>query len=64
MSSKAKNKAKKDPILETETYIEFLKKRLKSENYKNNVSEEEYKKETAKYEKAKLKLKFLKQDCK
>lgn len=41
-------------------YVNFLKKRLESKNYKANVSEEEYNKTKEKYEKAKLKLKFLK----
>lgn len=58
-NSKSKNKKKIDPVDETENYIEFLKKKLNSENYKNNVSKEEYNKEKAKYDKAKLKLKFL-----
>lgn len=64
LNSKSKSKTKKkiDPIVETENYIEFLKKKLNSENYKNNVSKEEYDKEKAKYDKAKLKLKFLKDD--
>lgn len=54
-----KKKIKIDPIIETENYIEFLKKRLNSENYKDNVSADEYKKEKSKFDKAKLKLKFL-----
>jgi hypothetical protein len=41
-------------------YLNFLKKRLDSKNYKNNVSDEEYEKTKAKYEKEKLKLKLLK----
>lgn len=40
-------------------YVAFLKKRLESENYKNNVSAEEYALTKAKYEKAKFKLKML-----
>lgn len=40
-------------------YIEFLKKRLASENYKKNVSSEEYQKTKTKYDKAKFKLKTL-----
>lgn len=55
----AKSK-QKDIVKETEQYIEFLKKRLESNNYKNNVSEEEYKKTKEKYDKAKLRLKLLK----
>ena len=55
-----KNKKAKDPIKETEEYLEFLKKRLESKNYKSNVSEEEYKKTKEKYDKAKLRLKLFK----
>jgi hypothetical protein len=39
-------------------YIEFLEKRLKSENFKNNVSKEEYDKTAQKLKKAKLLLKM------
>jgi hypothetical protein len=39
-------------------YMEFLEKRLNSKNYKANVSSEEYEKTKAKYDKAKLILKF------
>ena len=54
-----KSKAK-DIIKETEQYLEFLKKRLESKNYKANVSDEEYQKTKEKYDKAKLRLKLLK----
>jgi len=40
-------------------YIEFLKKRLASKNYKANTTKEEYDKTKAKYDKAKLILKFM-----
>lgn len=40
-------------------YVEFLRKQVQSENFKNNVSEEEYKIALHKYDKAKMKLKFL-----
>lgn len=56
----AKSKKTKDFIRETEEYLEFLKKRLESKNYKANVSEEEFKKTKEKYDKAKLRLKLLK----
>ncbi len=59
-----KNKKKIDPIEEIITFIAFLKKSLDSDNYKANVSKEEYAKQKAKYDKAKLKLKFLIQDKK
>lgn len=55
-----KGKVKKSEIQQEEEYIVFLKKRLDSANYKSNVSSEEYNKTKEKYEKAKLKLRFLK----
>lgn len=51
---------KKNPIKHEEEYVAFLKKRLDSENYKNNVSKEEYEKTKQKYEKAKFRLKMMK----
>lgn len=52
--------AKKQPTKkDDENYMAFLKKRLDSKNYKNNVSAEEYEKTKQKYEKVKLKLKLL-----
>jgi hypothetical protein len=56
----SKNKNKKTPIQQEQDYVAFLKKRLESSNYKNAVSKEEYEKTKAKYEKAKLKLRFMK----
>lgn len=47
-------------IKHEEEYVAFLKKRLDSKNYKAIATEEEYNKTKEKYEKAKLKLKFLK----
>lgn len=55
------SKKKVDPIEQEEAYVEFLKKRLNSENYKASVTPEEYQKTKAKYDKAKLKLKFLRE---
>ena len=55
-----KKKLKFDPIEHEENYVAFLKKKLQSENFKQNVSKEEYEKTKKKYDKAKLKLKFLK----
>lgn len=60
MSKKQKENLK-DKILHEEAYIEFLKNALKSENYKANVSKEEYEKTKKKYDKAKFKLKILKE---
>jgi hypothetical protein len=54
-------KSTREQLLQSEQYLNFLKKRLASENYKNNVSKEEYEKTKAKYDKEKLKYKFLKQ---
>jgi len=45
-------------LKEHKAYIQFLEKRLGSQNYKSNVSEEEYEKTKAKYDKAKLILKL------
>lgn len=53
----AKYKKSEQELLEG--YIEFLKKRLNSENYQKRVSKEEYAKEKDKYDKAKLKMKLL-----
>ena len=49
-------------IEQEENYIEYLKKKLNSENYKASVSKEEYDKEKSKYEKAKFKLRVLKNE--
>ena len=56
-----KKESKEEQIAREEDYVKFLRHRLDSENYKNNVSEDEYKKTKGKYDKAKLKLKFLKE---
>ena len=48
-------------LKQEEDYVNFLKKRLESKNFRNNVSSEEYEKTRLKYEKAKLKLKFPKE---
>lgn len=61
MSSKKKNKSSINKIEQEEKYIEFLKKRLNSDNFKNNVTKEEYELTKKKYDKSKLKLKFLKE---
>ena len=50
---------KKNPIEHERDYVEFLKNRLNSENYKANVSEAEYEETKKKYDKAKFKLKML-----
>jgi hypothetical protein len=55
------NKNKINPIKQEEDYVAFLKKRLESDNFKSSVSKEEYEKTKFKYDKAKLKLKFLRE---
>jgi hypothetical protein len=47
-------------IKHSEEYIEFLMKRLASENYKASVTKEEYEKTKAKLDKEKLILRMLK----
>lgn len=59
MSKKKQNKEQQ--IEQEKKYVEFLKKRLNSENYKSSVSKEEYDTTKKKYDRAKLKLKFLKE---
>ena len=56
----AKKQSMKSPVAQETEYVAFLKKKLESKNFKANVSEEEFNKTKAKYDKAKLKLKFLK----
>tara|TARA_B110000908_G_C9838993_1_gene264798 strand:- start:219 stop:401 length:183 start_codon:yes stop_codon:yes gene_type:complete len=56
----SKKKQKIDPIESEEKYVEFLRKRVQSDNYKASVDQEEFNKTKAKYDKAKLKLRFLK----
>jgi len=56
---KTKKKVERNSLEEHKLYVEFLKKRVQSSNYKNNVSNEEFEKTKSKYDKAKLKLKFM-----
>ena len=56
MSRKVQNS-----LVHETNYVEFLRKKLQSENYKKNVSKEEYDKTKKKYDKAKLKLKMMKE---
>lgn len=55
----AKKQSKAEQIAHERNYVDFLKKRVESKNYKNSVSPEEYAKTKEKYDKAKLKLKLL-----
>jgi hypothetical protein len=52
-------KNKKFDIEKHKEYVEFLRKRVQSENFKNNTSKEEYEKTLQKYDKAKLVLKIM-----
>lgn len=55
-----KHQMKNKPTLKQEQdYLAFLKKRLESKNYKQNVSPEEFEKTKAKYDKVKFKLRLL-----
>jgi len=56
----AKKMNKPQQIAHEEKYVEFLKKRLDSKNYRDNVTAEEYNKTKEKYDKAKFRLKTLK----
>lgn len=55
-----KKMSKQHEIRHEEEYIAFLKKRLDSQNFRNNESQEVQEKTKQKYEKAKLKLRLLK----
>jgi len=55
---KNKQENKKSAIAQHNDYISFLEKRIKSKNFKDNVSEEEYNKTVEKLSKARLKLKL------
>jgi hypothetical protein len=62
--AKKQQKPQLTPIERETQYVEFLKNRLESENYKAAVSAEEYqqtkeKYDKAKYDKAKFKLKMM-----
>ena len=54
-----KKMTKQEELKHEREYVEFLKKRLNSENFKRNVSEEEFEKTKAKYDKAKFRLRLL-----
>jgi hypothetical protein len=54
-------KATKKLIAHEEAYVAFLKKRLDSENFNKNATPEEIQKTKLKYDKAKFKLKMLKE---
>lgn len=55
-----KKKSIPEQIAHEEKYVDFLRKRLDSANYKANVSAEEYGKTKEKYDKAKFRLRCLK----
>lgn len=51
-------KEKQNKLEQHKDYIDFLEKRVNSDNFKNNVSKEEYDKTVEKLKKAKLLLKM------
>ena len=51
-----------EQIKHEEKFVELLKKRLASKNFKENVSKEEFEKTKKKYDKAKLRLKMMRED--
>ena len=53
-------KKKIDNAEHEEKYVEFLRKRVQSDNYRQNVSKEEFDKTKKKYDNAKLRLKMMK----
>jgi len=55
-----KKQDKKTDLQREEEYVEFLRKRLASENFKANEPKEVIEKTKKKYDKAKLKLKMMK----
>jgi hypothetical protein len=59
-----KKLTKAQQIEQEEKYVEFLRVRLASENYKANVSKEEYDKTKEKYDRAKFRLKIMKTTAK
>lgn len=54
-----KKMTKQQELKHEREYVEFLKRRLESKNFKANVSEEEYEKTKHKHDKAKLRLRLL-----
>lgn len=54
-----KKVTKQEQLKHEKEYVEFLKKRINSENFKKNVSAEEFEKTKVKYEKAKLIVRLL-----
>jgi len=63
-SNKSDSEVLRKSIIHEEAYISFLKKKLNSLHFKEVASEEEFKREKLKYDKAKLKLTFLKNQLK
>jgi len=54
-------KNQKTDLQREEEYVEFLRKRLASDHFRQNESKEEIEKTKKKYDKAKLKLKMMKE---
>jgi hypothetical protein len=60
MSKKKATLTKPEQIRHEEEYVEFLRVRLASENYKKHATPEEYARTKEKFDKAKFRLKTLK----
>lgn len=56
-----KKKSQKTDLQREEEYVEFLRRRLESKNFLSNESKEEIEKTKKKYNKAKLKLKMMRE---
>ena len=53
-------KKKVNKVEHEEKYVEFLRKRVQSVNFRQNVTKEEFDKTKKKYDNAKLKLRMMK----
>ena len=58
---KKPQKPKRSPLEHEEQYVEFLKRRLESEHFQANASAEEVAETKKKFDKAKFKLKILRE---
>jgi hypothetical protein len=59
MKNMTKKNSTKDKLQHEKEYVEFLKKRLASKHFKENVSSEEFQLTKKKLDKAKLVLRIL-----
>lgn len=63
-SMKKIKKSKAEEVVHEEKYVAFLRKRLDSENFVKNSTKEEINKTEAKLDKAKFRLRLLKESMK